>query len=72
MRDITTDSNDATIVQTVIAMTKALGLGVIAEGVETEAQLEFLEERSCHAFQGYLLSKPVPLEAFEQLLSKSS
>lgn len=68
VRDITTDSNDATIVQTVIAMTQALGLNVIAEGVETEAQLEFLEERSCHAFQGYLFSHPVPLDEFKELL----
>jgi diguanylate cyclase (GGDEF)-like protein/PAS domain S-box-containing protein len=68
VRDITTDSNDATIVQTIIAMTKALGLDVIAEGVETEAQREFLDSRGCHAFQGYLFSKPVPLDEFEQLL----
>ena len=68
VRDITTDSNDAAIVQTVIAMTEAMGLNVIAEGVETEAQLEFLDLRGCHAFQGYLFSKPVPLEQFEDLL----
>lgn len=71
MRDITTDPNDAAIVQTVIAMTEALGLNVIAEGVETEAQREFLELRGCHAFQGYLFSKPVPVEAFEALLQKA-
>ena len=65
VRDITTDPNDAAIVQTVIAMTGALGLNVIAEGVETEAQREFLEQRGCHAFQGYLFSKPVPIEQFE-------
>lgn len=68
VRDITTDPNDAAIVQTVIAMTEAMGLNVLAEGVETEAQLEFLDLRGCHAFQGYLFSKPVPLEAFEALL----
>jgi EAL domain-containing protein (putative c-di-GMP-specific phosphodiesterase class I) len=68
VRDIATDPNDAAIVQTVIAMTEALGLNVIAEGVETEAQLEFLDLRGCHAFQGYLFSKPVPLEQFEALL----
>ncbi|MFA6922302.1 MAG: EAL domain-containing protein [Gallionella sp.] len=69
VRDIITDPNDAAIVQTVIAMTDALGLNVIAEGVETEAQLEFLEQRGCHAFQGYLFSKPVPVEQFEALLT---
>ncbi len=68
--DITTDPNDAAIVQTIIAMTQALGLNVIAEGVETEAQLEFLDVRGCHAFQGYLFSKPVPVAAFEALLKR--
>ena len=69
VRDITTDPNYAAIVQTVIAMSEAMGLNVIAEGVETEAQLEFLDLRGCHAFQGYLFSKPVPLEQFEVLLA---
>jgi diguanylate cyclase (GGDEF)-like protein/PAS domain S-box-containing protein len=71
VRDITTDPNDRAIVQTVIAMTETMGLNVIAEGVETEAQLEFLDLRGCHAFQGYLFSKPVPLNAFEALLLKN-
>jgi diguanylate cyclase (GGDEF)-like protein/PAS domain S-box-containing protein len=68
VRDITSDPNDAAIVQTIIAMTQALGLSVIAEGVETTDQLEFLDLRGCHAFQGYLFSKPVPVEQFEILL----
>ncbi|MDD4977791.1 MAG: EAL domain-containing protein [Gallionella sp.] len=68
VRDITTDPNDAAIVQTIIAMTEAMGLNVIAEGVETEEQQEFLELRGCHAFQGYLFSKPVPLKQFQALL----
>lgn len=72
VRDITTDSNDAAIVQTIIAMTEAMGLNVLAEGVETEAQLEFLDLRGCHAFQGYLFSKPVPVEQFELLLQERS
>ena len=67
VRDITTDPNDAAIVQAIIAMTQALGLNVIAEGVETEAQREFLDKHGCHDFQGYLFSKPLPLEQFEQL-----
>ena len=69
VRDIATDPNDAAIVQTVIAMTEAMGLTVIAEGVETLAQFEFLDLRGCDAFQGYLFSKPVPIEAFEDLLA---
>ena len=68
VRDIVTDPNDAAIVQTIIAMAEILGFGVIAEGVETEAQREFLDLRGCPAFQGYLFSKPVPLEQFEILL----
>ena len=72
VRDIATDPNDAAIVQTIIAMTEALGLNVIAEGVETEAQLEFLDLRGCHAFQGYLFSPPVPLAQFEVALREKS
>ncbi len=70
VNDIASDPNDAAIVQTIIAMTQAMGLNVIAEGVETCAQRDFLDEHGCHAFQGYLFSKPVPLEAFELLLEK--
>jgi len=65
VRDIATDPSDAAIVQTIIAMTEALGLNVIAEGVETHEQMEFLEHRGCHAFQGYFFGKPLPLEQFE-------
>jgi diguanylate cyclase (GGDEF)-like protein/PAS domain S-box-containing protein len=68
VRDIISDPNDAAIVQTIIAMTEALGLNVIAEGVETEAQWEFLDRHGCHAFQGYLFGKPVPLDQFERVL----
>ncbi len=64
VRDITTDPNDAAIVQTIIAMTEALGLNVIAEGVETREQQAFLEQRGCHAFQGYFFGKPMPLAQF--------
>ncbi len=71
VRDIATDPNDAAIVQTIIAMTEAMGLDVIAEGVETQVQLEFLDLRGCHAFQGYLFSKPVPIEQFEALLKSN-
>ncbi|MDD5335529.1 MAG: EAL domain-containing protein [Rhodoferax sp.] len=70
VRDITNDPNDAAIVQTIIAMTQALGLKVIAEGVETEAQRDFLLRHGCQAFQGYLFARPVPIGEFESLLGK--
>ncbi|HEY8907926.1 MAG TPA: EAL domain-containing protein [Rhodoferax sp.] len=66
VRDITTDPNDAAIVQTIIAMTDALGLNVIAEGVETQEQKEFLEMRGCHVFQGFHFGRPCPLAQFEE------
>ena len=68
VRDISTDPSDAAIVQTIIAMAETLGLMVIAEGVETEAQREFLELRGCPAFQGHLFGEAIPLEQFEALL----
>ncbi len=71
VQDITTDANDAAIVQTIIAMTEALGLDVIAEGVETEEQLEFLNLRGCSAYQGYLFGKPVSIEEFEAKLRQA-
>lgn len=72
VRDITSDQNDAAIVQTIIAMSETLGLTVIAEGVETQEQLDFLELRGCHAYQGYLFSRPVNLTEFEALLQGES
>lgn len=68
VRDIVTDPNDAAIVQTIIAMAGALGLDVVAEGVETDAQLDFLKAQGCHIFQGYLFSMPTPMADFERLL----
>jgi diguanylate cyclase (GGDEF)-like protein len=61
---------DAVIVQTIISMGNSLGMEVIAEGVETEAQRNFLERNGCHAYQGYLFSKPVPIEEFEGLIRR--
>ncbi len=70
VRDISTDPSDAAIVQTIIAMAETLGLKVIAEGVETEAQREFLELRGCPAFQGHLFGEAIPVEQFEALLDR--
>ena len=62
------DSNNATIVQTIINMGRSLGLNVIAEGVETEAQLECLDNYDCATFQGNVFNRPEPLAEFEKRL----
>jgi EAL domain-containing protein (putative c-di-GMP-specific phosphodiesterase class I) len=72
VRDIASDPNDATIVKTIIVMAKALGFQVIAEGVEFEAQITFLEWCGCQSFQGYLFCKPMPIGHFEGFLRKLS
>ena len=64
VRDITQDPDDAEIVQTIIAMAYNLGMEVIAEGVETHEQREFLELSNCFNFQGYLFGKPHPIDQF--------
>jgi len=71
IRDLATDANDAAIVQAVIAMTQALNIEVIAEGVETVAQRDFLIAKGCHLFQGYLFSKPVPIAQFDKSLQET-
>lgn len=69
VRDVMTDPNDASIVRAIITLGLNLGLDVIAEGVETEAQMQILLANGCRAFQGYLFSKPVPIAQFDALLN---
>ena len=64
---IVTDPNDAAIAKMVVALADSMGLSVIAEGVELQAQADYLAHLGCHAYQGYLFSKPLPLEALERL-----
>jgi diguanylate cyclase (GGDEF)-like protein/PAS domain S-box-containing protein len=71
VREIVVDENDLTIVSTIIAMAHSLNLGVIAEGVETDEQKQLLINNNCLQFQGYLFGKPMPIDAFEALLSLS-
>ncbi len=72
IRDVTTDANSATIVQTIILMAHNLGLNVIAEGVETETELRFLRDKGCNSYQGYYFSKPLPRDRFFQYLQAAS
>ena len=70
VRDLVVDSSDKAIVSTIIAMAQSLNLEVIAEGVETEEQRQFLLNSGCTHYQGFLFDKPVPIEQFEVLLKQ--
>lgn len=70
VQDSTTSSDGALIVNAIIALANALKLKVIAEGVETKAQLAFLQEHGCYAIQGYVYSRPAPADEISQLLRK--
>lgn len=67
VRNILLDPNDSAIAKTVVALGNSLGLAVIAEGVETQAQRDHLADHGCFAFQGYLFYRPMPIEEFESL-----
>jgi diguanylate cyclase (GGDEF)-like protein len=68
--NIANNVDDKAIVSAIISMAKSLGLNIIAEGVETEAQLSFLSEQGCNEIQGYLFSKPLPAELLIQFMCK--
>ncbi len=70
IRDISGDPDDKTIVRAVTAMAHNMNIIVVAEGVETEEQLEFLRKTGCDEMQGFLFSKPLPAEKFRELMSK--
>ncbi|MBI3778049.1 MAG: EAL domain-containing protein [Gammaproteobacteria bacterium] len=72
VRGIPGDADDAAIAGTIITMAHSLGLRVVAEGVETVEQLNFMRQHGCDALQGYYLSKPLPADRFEEFLKNGT
>ncbi|MBC9248707.1 diguanylate cyclase [Pseudomonas alcaligenes] len=72
VRDLAAGGEDAAITRAIIAMAHGLELKVVAEGVETQAQMDFLKAQRCDEIQGYLISPPVPAEQFAQLLREQA
>ena len=72
MRDLPEDSEDAALVQAILSIAESLGLQVVAEGVETEQQAEFLREYGCELAQGYLFSRPVDAAELAAYASKGA
>lgn len=68
VRDVSQSMNDAAIVETIIAMAEHLNLDVIAEGVESREEMEFLREKGCNAYQGFYFSTPLPVSSLEEFL----
>ena len=66
------DQSDASIAKTIIALAKSLDIDVIAEGVETGAQRDFLAHAGCHAYQGYFFSRPLTLSDLEYFALRSA
>ena len=71
LRDVPENPEAAAIVTAILSLARALGRYVVAEGVETEEQLRFLEQQECPLVQGFLLARPMPVDAVEELLTSS-
>jgi EAL domain-containing protein (putative c-di-GMP-specific phosphodiesterase class I) len=69
VREVPEDKEASTIVRAIIGLGNGLGLTIVAEGVETPEQFEFLKRNDCHVFQGYLFSRPLSIEALERLIN---
>ena len=72
INDITTNKDDASLVIAVIGLAHNLNLKVVAEGVETDEQLEFLNSFGCDEYQGYLFSRPLTADEFTRLLTEKN
>jgi len=72
IRDLHETSEDAMIVRSTIEMSHSLGLTVVAEGVELQRSLDLLERWNCDSVQGYLISRPLPVQAFEAWMQRPS
>jgi EAL domain-containing protein (putative c-di-GMP-specific phosphodiesterase class I) len=71
VRDVLNDRNDAAIARAIVTLAQNLGIGVIAEGVETRLQRDFLASIGCHAYQGYFFSRPLPVQGFEEFAQQA-
>ena len=71
VKDLNVDPDDAIIVEAIIALAHGLRLNVVAEGVETTDQLEFMRQRGCDEIQGYVVARPMPAEGFTRYLQQN-
>lgn len=71
IRDVTSNPEDASLCEAIIAMAHHLKLGVVAEGVETHQQLQFLQQRGCDFVQGFLFAKPMPADQFTDFMKNN-
>lgn len=72
IRDLEHDTEDAAIISAIVALGRALDLKIVAEGVETAAQQQFLTRLGCHSLQGFLLGRPMPADHFVEMTTQGT